>query len=667
MTGEYPIAINEPCPTLTLKVGRKAKRDHFQHSMGVLPNMRIINPNTNTPDIVPFICDTKNLENKAAASIHRFGRHMPDQSVDEILKELQVTEPSLTGKKLTYKANALHKESEDLKKDIDRFGKALIKLEFTPLTAEDVYTPQEHLQSSSYGESRKDQIVQAVVGNTLHLTHDDSINFEAQIKNEGTTKPKHPRGINAPPDHIKGIIASVCKSVDKATFRERMFTKGMDPSELPAHMMEIFRRERVLETDFTSFEAHHRGIFSGLVHFWFMYMIADCGISKKDKEVISRLILGTNNGRFKDLSYSIAQRLMSGLPWTSSSNGVLNYIIMSYIITKPLHRGLCPEELAVKAKETFVGLVEGDDGICGITGSVLGADEHVNEAESIAKKIGVIIKFVPGMHFGDVSFCGKVCDPDTLTVVTDPIKVLRGFCVVPIRYDSCSRNIHLGVLRAKAMSYLYLYPSCPIVSVMCEWVLERTRAIDCRARIDEMQAYEKEVHLRAYAAHVATRDLLPVSDKNHRATDVSVHSKDYRSSVRNTTRFLVADKFNVSIDEQLRIEGAIRNSLGDKIVVDLTAYLGPHDVHHVQNHLQPGGYPMMPIPQRDHIPAIIEQVLRDGGLESSGKNPAALASDARFKRLATGFSGDIDPSYASLLPEGAPPRLRDGFSTKVHY
>jgi hypothetical protein len=373
------------------------------------------------------------------------------------------------------------KYSKNVMSHFTKYAKCVIEKFFPSLSLDDLIDHDEWLKSSSYNGTRQDKLRRLRLD--LRYTKEKHVQSKSFIKFEGYDKPKWPRGINSPGDECKTFLGPMIHSIDKKTFSMPWFVKGMDPKDLPEKMYETFGYEAVLETDFSSFEAHHYGPFAEIILFWMMHMIRNV-YDNATRRMIHRMISGINKCIFKEITVEMPQALMSGVLWTSSANGVLNLLIMSYLQLHSYHPTFSSSELADKFK-SFVGFVEGDDGIT--------KDFNVNQ--DYIDALGVQLKFVHGQNFGDVSFCGKTCDITTRpwTIITDPRKVIHKFSYLDTKYAQAKDSTHKALLRNKALSFAYCYQNCPIVGPLAYKYLEMTKSIDPRKYSTEMDFMEKWV------------------------------------------------------------------------------------------------------------------------------------------------------------------------------
>lgn len=471
-------------PTLSLKIRKNVKRQRAVAFLGVMYILC-----GGKPGFTHLYYDPESLCNQIAACTTRFGRVMPRADIDVM-------------------------------QDFFSFAKMFIMKYFRPLCYDDVKNCEEWLLEANYGGKRKEYL-QSVRDRCTH-TSDKTVVSLSFIKFEGYDKPKAPRAINSPSDESKVLLGPLQSCVDKKTFQNPFFVKGTDPRDWPRRMQEVLGNNPVMETDFSSFEAHHRGLRSKIVLFWMMHMVRGV-TSNCYRRLIARMILGSNRTKFSRLDATIVETLMSGAMWTSSSNGVLNCIIMAYLTSRTLQPDVPVESLISNVVHNFRGLVEGDDGIC---------VAHDVDEQLIAK-LGLDLKFKMAPHFCEAKFCGIMADQETMEIVRDPLKTLRNFFVLSRKYVSFGKKKQYGLLRAKALSLKYNYNNCPIVGPLCDQICYLTRSFDPRP-------YE-----RIYT---------------YKAMCESLHT--ITSCVKPSARYVVERRFGVTIDEQVRIEQAILRSKG---------------------------------------------------------------------------------------------------------
>jgi hypothetical protein len=268
--------------------------------------------------------------------------------------------------------------------------------------------------------------------------------------------------------------------------------------------------------------------------------------------LIRGLVVGDNRAVFKFITASIPERLMSGAMWTSSANGILNLCIMSYLSSQAVLPDHSPAQRAEWSATSFVGLVEGDDGIC--------LDYGISNAQ--IKALALDLDFQPHDHYSQANFCGITCPRiGDGCIITDPLAVLRKFFVIPPQYMHSRPSVKAALIRAKSLSYITLYKDCPIVGPLAHRCLFLTRGIDARPYRREQALY--------FDPDPASNHV----DGMFKAPKISASSRD-----------LMAEKFGISIERQLAIEMQIAAS-GPCFVVSLLDLLDPVMVWFAHSHL----------------------------------------------------------------------------------
>lgn len=349
---------------------------------------------------------------------------------------------------------------------------------------------------------------------------------------------KPARAICSPSDLSKTILGPIFHAVDHVLFSSRYFIKGSDPKFWPRRLLQMFSTFPVFESDHTSMEAVHKKTFAKIFRFFVQHVLRGSGIGNCERRLIDKLIMGVHDMRFKDVSVQCEQRLMSGSVWTSSQNGLINLLVLLYLYTETRYGALPPRDLARLARDAPV-LVEGDDGL---VSALPGLDEPNRLAS-----LGVKLNMIPHHNFGDAKFCGITCDLSTLQVIKDPKKVLRNFFYLDAKYLKWRHAKLMGLLRAKALSYKYLFGNAPIIGPMMDWVLYETRNYtSCmQSEIDNSWIY------------------------NFVKEAVANQGFDFRvkAHVDDAARQLVEEKYGISIFDQLRIEASFK---GPRAIVDMS-------------------------------------------------------------------------------------------------
>lgn len=505
IVGEFEVPLNAPDQTLSITV---RKVPLFKKPVAAMARSKfsVRDVATNLELLTMFYPDTNNVANMVAATVHRFGCEMPRRDPDRM-------------------------------QAITCYAVAFILRYLPKAKLADLKPHEEYLKQCGchYGQSRI-SVLRELRRDFQKLTS-EFLKVKSFIKNECYPTPKQPRAINSPSDLSKTFLGPLIQMFDKTLFKLPWFVKGTNPREWPRRLKDLFRDDPVIETDFSSFEAHHTGDYAHIVHFAIMHYLRDI-CDNATKRLISKLILGTHVIEFKYINVRVKQRLMSGALWTSSANGLLNLILMSYMILQSAHPGVHPSKL-IDHMDEVRGVVEGDDGLF--------YDPGVDQR--LFGQLGLRLEFERHTHFSQSSFCGIICDPDSLTVVTDPIKVLGKITLIDRRYVTAKESTKTCLVRAKALSYMVNYSSCPIIGPLCHRICELTRSYKVTYRHSERDAYHA--------------DLLKIALEEK----VWMH----KATVPMSSRLLVEKHFKIPIQTQLDWEARI-GCFTDKLMLDLSGF-----------------------------------------------------------------------------------------------
>lgn len=535
---------------------------------GVYSPIRVVQPLLGIPILVPFICDTDDPANQAVAAIHRFGRKMPTPTP----------------------------EMEDL---FLEFSKLNIRSTF-PEKLRDEHVPEtiEWLKNANYTGARKLDL--KILRHGLTCINRMTAIVKSFVKWEGYyAKPKNARGINSPSDESKVALGPLIHAVDEMTFKAKYFVKHKNPRDWPPMILDSLGLEAVTETDFSSFESHHSGVFSKVVYYWMLHMIRDITGIKPLKTLIARLILGRNVIQFKHILVETDQRLMSGALWTSSANGVLNLMIMMFLAALAQCESRDPAVLVDWAQANFKGFVEGDDGLCRDYNI---QKKHINE-------LGLILDMDRHKNFTEANFCGIVCDPSSLTVLKDPIAAITKLFVLPPKYKNAKPSKLKSLVRARAMSYLCNFDTTPVLAACCHWILRVTSGYNLEGCLDVLDAHQRKFVL------IAEREL---KDRQYCEKVIPIES-----------RIIVEDRFKLSVDEQLRLEEIFRRSYDHELSIDMLAHATDVTVQHALDfvYFDDCGPEYHPI-----LPSSVAEALRDG-LDSRQASSACRDVNSMFERF----------------------------------
>jgi len=360
-----------------------------------------------------------------------------------------------------------------------KFFKHFIKKHFLP-RSKDGFNFQEYLAKSNWSGARKNQL--DLLSQFLTHWHAEWSKNKSFIKLEPFDEPKGARGINSYSDEMKIMLAELFNHIDKSTFASEtqfdssgkpcsFFVKGSDPATWPEKLKDMFGWDPVMISDFSSFEAHHHDIFSEAVKYWMIHMMKPFGFTNRHIRLFNKLTRGENFCEFKGCTTKIAERLMSGALWTSSANGVLNLLILSFLFT--YRDGLVDFDAShVDSElEKFKIFVEGDDAIA----TSFKMNEQVRS--DLGLKIGgdTSLKISCAPSFGEAAFCQIYTDVSDMTITCDPMRVLRRFPLLERKYMDYRTPYKRALMRAKAMCYKYRFPHAPVVGAYMDLILRLTK------------------------------------------------------------------------------------------------------------------------------------------------------------------------------------------------
>lgn len=526
--------------------------------------------------IAPFLHDRIDQMGVIASSMYRWGVHMPTLNVR---KEEYLLAYAKSLIQMMIPQTSLHDEVKSLDKWLDE---------------------------GSYPGHRR-EVLRKLGNDLIHYTT-KMLGTKGAIKAQFEKKPSIPRAINPFSDDVLSAVGPIFNFIDEVTFRSPFFgLKHTHPSELPEKLSKLFGSDPVLCTDFTSFEAHHRDVYTKIAIFWAMHILR--GLKKNHSSVLAlirRLMTGTNTVKLQGVTMRSVNRLMSGASWTSSLNGLVNLIVISLMSMQQKYPNLLPHELAAKTMSEFKGVFEGDDGMC----------YDYNIPDDVPATYGLRLKWEHHNHFSDGGFCQIYCDEMSGKIAKDPLPVLQKLFWTAQK-DLAKRTItKRALLRARAMSLLANYGSAPVIASACHYIMRRTKGVDVRHMRAELDMWDQRAFDKAMTC-VSWREVEPIP-----------------LSLRCT----VERQFGLSVSLQEDIESAFNNADTDFFDCDLFPLYDnttqTHSEEFVHNRDEPWGEP-----PRNHIPAdVIDAYMYglDGTLDVANRTPWSLRASRADRAFAGG-------------------------------
>jgi len=402
------------------------------------------------------------------------------------------------------------------------FVRKYIRKHYVPLTDADDLTYETWIEGTPYATSRKLELTRKKreCSNIFDPKHQRVKSF---IKDEHYICPKHARPINSRTDEYKCAVGPVLQKISDAVFADPAFIKKV-PIDQRAQVIvnDLWSPGcKVFSTDFSSFEAHFNEILKEECE----YELYDYFLSKRsDGDHLLSLLKEKdklNDINFKNFVMQINAKKMSGEMDTSLSNGFTNLMIIKFNFKES-----GAKKLRVK--------VEGDDGL----------GTHFGEAPTAESwhKFGLSLKIESHADLCSASFCGMIFDMKDRTNVSDPRKVLASFGWTSAKYTKSRKNKKLLLLRCKALSLAYQYPSCPILSQLAKKMLQLTAGFDVEGFVNKQGTQMMDQYKLS---------ILRMALMKQKSGGLLFSEPGYN------TRLLVENQFGISINEQLIIEAYI--------------------------------------------------------------------------------------------------------------
>jgi len=335
-------------------------------------------------------------------------------------------------------------------------------------------------------------------------------------------------------------MGPLIKSIEKVVYSHPAFIKNIPVHLRPSYISKRIIGPRVYSTDYTSFESSF-GPLAASVQFIFYSFITNSTIAT----FIGYCMYLDNRCVFAFFTIIVQFRRMSGDMDTSLGNGIYNLICISYVVYRA-GSGLM--------WAMFNIIVEGDDSLF-----VVQARWEITKEQF--ESLGLTVKIETHIHVNRASFCGQIYDLTSMSVLTNPLKVLSRFGYTDRRYLNSSDRTKMTLLRAVAFSLWYQYSGCPVVGPLSKRLLELTRGYHVKPELLNHYKFNYEVPLsetRAFAMF------------DGRITDES--------------RSIVQELFKLPVSVQTLWEDQIsRMQLGELKLPGIRSLVHPDAVHYAEH------------------------------------------------------------------------------------
>lgn len=395
----------------------------------------------------------------------------------------------------------------------------------TPLAPSVDFSVETWLASTNYPEWRKEELRQKWEEVDDIEYSKDYYKVKCFMKDEVYEDWKYPRGIYARVDEFKAFIGPVFKQIEKDVYENKHFIKHVPVKDRPRVIYERLNviGSRAYATDYTSFESlFQKQLMSNCEFKLYAYMLRHTPGYIKIMKVIYDVIGGQNYCSFHTFVMLIFCTRMSGEMNTSLGNGFSNLMFWKF---NCFENGNTYDDV----------FVEGDDGLGIAVGPPL--------TDAMFTRLGLNIKLEIHDDISTASFCGMIFDIDDLIVVTNPIATLVGFGWSKMDFVMARQGKLNMLLEAKAISLVYEYAGCPVLTALARYVL----------RVSPRQSKLSKFIRNHRGFNTYDREtLLPAASHwlQHQADFV----KRMNLSPPIATRLLVEKKFGLSVEDQLSIE-----------------------------------------------------------------------------------------------------------------
>lgn len=404
---------------------------------------------------------------------------------------------------------------------IEQFVQSFCEQHFSPLESKDLDFDA-WVEQINQSRARKDELIKEWYSNPegCPLLDAKLAEIKSFIKDEHYEALKAPRAINARADWFKCYCGPFFDAVSKQVFAMEYFIKTVPVLERPDDIMnELYDLvSKVLNMDATSYECHFTEEVMNAIEFvLYRYMGSGNDRVRERVEKILKVLEGTQNLSFKDISARVNATRQSGEMNTSLGNGFTTVMLNLFIAW---------------IRNTLIRLrAEGDDNLS--IWQILGLAPTKEDWE----EMGWLMKVEEPSSVCEASFCGNVFDPLDKVVVTDPRPALANFGWAGKRYVNANRATRLQLLKSKGLSMAHQYNGCPLLGAFGRRVVELTNHIRVSQRIvNNMCQYEREEY------RLAVKDNLP----------------EYKTPPDNT-RDLVERLYNISVEDQIAFEEGVKS------------------------------------------------------------------------------------------------------------
>jgi len=398
----------------------------------------------------------------------------------------------------------------------------------SPLPADSSMDVEDWLSKTSYSDARKDELRRVAREMVAYKRkHQKAKSFG---KDEHLADYKTIRIISSRSDAHKVTVGPMIKAVEKVVFGAwPEVIKKIPLPERPKYISEIFSSLEglIYETDYRSYEATHTPAFVLACYFHLLlHMLQNHSDGLRRMRIHLAARFGKQILNFADFQVVLFLAiLLSGEMDTSLNNTVANKMACLFLCSENAQRARVPFDVY-----RTHGVFEGDDGLAKLNPLIaptaldfasIGADCEVQIRTDISSS----------------TFCGICFDEVDLAPLTDIRDALGTFAWSHTPDSNAALRRRTELLIAKAYSYAYQYPGCPVLYPMACSILRRFT--------------HDPLHISKF---IQNNGIYDQWTKDMMLSAVKWHTTHPEVAVGVRSRAFVERMFGVTCDEQARLE-----------------------------------------------------------------------------------------------------------------
>lgn len=367
------------------------------------------------------------------------------------------------------------------------------------------------------------EINEEIIGILSRNKKQELRNFKVKLfcKEENYEGFKWPRGIYAREDVAKVFFGPYFKLMEDRVYAMKEFIKHVPVPDRPQYIMDNVHCPGMtyVTTDYSAFECHFtKDVMENCEMLLYKHMLSRIREGSFVYDVMHEVLTGPNRVFAKNFSAVVNATRMSGEMNTSLGNGFSNLMFM--------------QTFCKGHNVPLRGVVEGDDGLFAFP-------EALDFSEF--ERSGLILKMQTHKSISTASFCGMIFEEDSRQAIANPIKIIAKLGWASRRYARSGNNVLSKLLACKLLSTGHQNSACPIVNVLCHTLLVQLKFSKYELR---KFAYQSQ----AYSSWERER-LIKAIDAGFKFVEPSM-----------ATRYLMERIFNISVEQQFRIEKVIRET-----------------------------------------------------------------------------------------------------------